>query len=181
MAFLQPVQVDQLPQSIEAFVALHASVAQTPQGGAAMMVIALLAYACDEVLGRQCLTAAVDRERLEEGPDGYDGWQLRTSDMRRVEAQIGRQSYLPKSYVKGATPENGYRLPVPPYVFECSDNPYSGDPETGTYKIFVSCSGAASPRPVTLNRNSRGLWKAHEWSSLIVGVSEPAQEADDNL
>jgi hypothetical protein len=181
MAPLQSVQIDELPQSIEAFVTLRDRVAQTPQGGAAMMVVALLAYAHDEALGRQCLAAAVDRGRLDEGPDGYKGRQLRTSDMRRIETQIGRQPYLPKSYVKGTTPENGYRLPALPYVFEFSDNPYSGDIESGTYKVFVACSGAASPRPVTLNRSGRGIWKAYEWSSLIVGVSEPVQEADDDL
>jgi hypothetical protein len=181
MASIQPVQVDRLPESIEDFVALRDAVAKTPQGGAAMMVVALLAFAEDEALGQQCLTVAVDRGRLQEGPDGYKGWQLRKSDMRRIGEQVARQSYLPKAYIKGATPENGYTLPAPPYIIEFSDNPYSGDPASGTYRVFVACSGAASPRPTTLKRNDKGIWKVFEWSSLVVGVQAPAAQVEDNL
>jgi hypothetical protein len=95
--------------------------------------------------------------------------------------QIEKQAYVPRSYVKGTTPENGYQLPAPPYVFEFSDTPYSGDVDAGTYKVFVACSGAASPRPVTVRRNNRGIWKAYEWSSLVVGVQAPAREVDDDV
>jgi hypothetical protein len=181
MTLIEPVHIDRLPQSIKEFVALRGQVAQTPQGGATMMIVALLLYAEDEALGQQCLTVAVDRGRLVEGTEGYKGWQLRTSDVRLIGSQIGKQSYLLQSYVKGATPENGYQLPALPYVFEFSDNPYSGDPDSGTYKVFVSCSGASRPRPVTVKRNDRGIWKAHEWSSILVGVQGPVQKSQDDL
>lgn len=178
MASLKHIQIDQFPQSVDDFVALRDAVAKTPQGGAAMMVVALLTFAGDEALGQPCLTVAVDRGRLHEG---YKGWQLHKSDMRRIEEQIARQPYLPQSYIKGATPENGYTLPAPPYTFEFSDNAYSGDPASGTYRVFVACSGAASPRPATLKRNDKGFWKASEWSSLVVGVQAPAAQAEDDL
>ncbi len=181
MSAPKPVQIDALPKSVEEFVALRDQIAQTPEGGAAMMILALHAYTEDEELGRQCLTIAVDRDRLQEGPDGYKGWQLRRSNMQRIKSQLQRQAYIPKSYIKGATPENGYQLPAPPHVFTIADNPYSGDPASGKCKLFVVCSGADSPRPVALKRNNRGIWKASEWSSLIVGMRAPAKEVDDDL
>ena len=175
------IQIDQVPQSAEEFIALRDQIATTPQGGAAAMVVALLIYANDEQLGLQCLTIAVDRDRLEEGIAGYRGWQLRRRDIRRIETQIKAGPHIPRSYIEKATPENGYSLPDLPYVLTFSTNPYSGDPDAGAYKLFISCSGASSPRPITVRRNHRGIWKASEWSSLISGVKAPAQGIDDDL
>jgi hypothetical protein len=174
MTALSPIQLDSLPKSIDQFVAWRDRVAVTPQGGAAAMVVALLVYTSDKALGEQCLAAAVDDARLEEGSGGYEGLRLHKTDQRLIESQIKTQGYLPRSYVKGAVPANGYRLPAPPYLFEFSENRYSGDPAAGPYKVFVACSGAASPRPVTLRRDKAGLWKAQEWSSLVVGIQFPA-------
>jgi len=181
MTVQQTIQIDAIPQSIEEFVALRDKIAGTPEGGATMMVVALLAYAEDEQLGQQCLTVAVDRGRLQEGAKGYKGWQLRNTDLQRIRTQLKGSAYLPKSYVQGATPENRYQMPGPPYVFGFSGNPYSGDPSTGTYKTFIASSGAASARPVTLKRNDKGIWKASEWSSLVVGVQAPEQDTSDDL
>lgn len=181
MAVLESVEIDELPQSVEAFIALRDRVAEMPQGGAAMMVVALLMYVEDENVGRQCLAIAVDREKLSEGPRGYEGWQLRASDIWLLHSQIKDKPYIARSYVEGAMPDNGYRLPEPPYVFEFSDNPHSGNPETGTYKVFITSSGASSPRPVTVKRNDEGIWKTYEWSTLIVGVQEPDEEVSDDL
>jgi hypothetical protein len=178
---LDPVQIDALPHSIEEFLALRDEVAKEPQGGAAMMVVALFTYVEDEMLGRQCLAIAASRERLEEGPKGYKGWQLRASDVWLLHTQIKGKDYVLKSYVKGTSPENGYELPAPPYEFTFNENPHSGDPGMGTYKVFITSSGASSPRPVTVKRNDEGIWKAYEWSTLIVGVEPPGQEVSDDL
>jgi hypothetical protein len=181
MSLPTSIQIDGIPQSIDAFVALRDQVATTPQGGAAMMVVALIAYATDEELGRQCLTVAVDRDRLQEGAQGYKGWELRRSDLQRIRLQLQGKAYLAYSYLQGTSPQNGYQPSDPPYILTFQDNPYSGDVDSGTYKTFVHSSGADSPRPVTLKRNNRGVWKASEWSSLIVGVAPPAKKADDDL
>ena len=170
MAVLQPVQIEELPRSVEEFVALQSRVAQTPQGGAAMMVIALLLYTSDRELGERCLAAAVDQGRLEEGSGGFGGWRLRRADLRLIETQLERQPYIPHTYIKGTEAREKYRLPEPPYVLAFTDNPYSGDVETGRYKVFVECTGAAMPRPVRVRRGEDGLWRAEEWSSLVVGV-----------
>lgn len=181
MSALEPVVIQQIPTSLEAFVALRDQVSQVPQGGVAMMVIALHIFADDQELGRQCLTVAVDRGRLVEGPEGYRGWQLGKRDLRRIQNQVERQPYLPRSYFEDATPENDYDLGEPPFTLAFSDNPYSGDPSSGVYKVFVNCSGAQSARPATVKRNNRGIWKADSWSSLITGVRAPATTVDDDL
>jgi hypothetical protein len=181
MSSLEAVQIDQLPGSIEEYLSLRDEMARTPQGGAVMMVIALLLCAKDEELGRQCLTVAVDRSRLAKGSGGYRGWQLLARDMSLIQTQIDSHPHIPRSYVRGATPENRYELPELPFVFELPPQAYSGDPDSGTYKAFLVCSGASRPRPVTLHRNERGIWKAYEWSSLIVGVKEPKREDKDDL
>ncbi len=178
MTALPSVTIEQLPQSAGAFIALQDQVGRTPQGGAGLMVVALLLYAEDVALGHACLAIAVDRDRLSEGASGHDGWQLRGTDRQLIRTQIGSQPHLPRSYIKEATPENGYRLPSPPYELEFSVNPYSGDVASGSYKVFVASSGAASPRPVTVRRDGEGIWKAREWSSLLVGIRKPEPQAD---
>jgi hypothetical protein len=175
------VRVDTLPVSIEGFVAMRDRTADTPEGGAAVMVMALLAYAKNEALGQQCLAVAVDRQWLEEGPGGYRGYRLRTPDVRRIRTQMSSGPHIPRSYIRGTNPENGYRLPESPYVLDLSASPYSGDPASGMVKVFVVSSGASNPRPVTVRRNNRGVWKAYEWSSLTMGVVPPVQGIDDDL
>jgi len=175
------VQIPSLPASIEEFLELRDQVATSPEGGAAMMVVALLAYADEEQLGQACLACAAASTRLVDGSKGYKGRQLSNSNLQRVRLQIRERSYLPGSYVSGATPKNGYELGEPPYTIECSRNMYSGDPASGTCKVFVVSSGASSPRPVTLARNQNGIWKAVEWSSLIVGVQPPSEATSDEL
>jgi hypothetical protein len=34
---------------------------------------------------------------------------------------------------------------------------------------------------MTLKVNDKGLWKAYEWSSLIVGIRTPKKNISDNL
>lgn len=174
------VQIDQLPRSVADFVTLRDRIATSPQGGAAVMVVALLLYTQDEEFGQQCLAAAVDRGRLVKGSQGYQDQQLNARDMQLIRTQIAAHPYLPRSYVQGATPENGYRLPDPPYRFDFAYNPHSGNPDSGVYKPFVVCSGASSPRPVTMRRDSGGIWKAHEWSSLVVDIRPPAHQPEDD-
>ncbi len=175
------VEIGHLPQSIEEFVALRDRIADTPEGGAATMIVALFMYAEDQVVGEQALTVAVDRERLQEAADGYRGWQVRKRPLQSIRRQILDNPHIPRSYFLGTSPESGYRLPEPPLRIECRSGPYSGDMDNRTYKVFVTSSGAPSARPVTLHRNQRGFWKAYEWSSLLLGVRPPSVHEPDDL
>ncbi|NLG27922.1 MAG: hypothetical protein GX557_08420 [Chloroflexi bacterium] len=172
---VQTVRIDTLPGTVEAFVEAADGLAATPEGGAGAFVLALAIAADNVMLGRQCLAAVAAPGRLQPGAHGYKGQELRRSDLQLIERQIVKQRYLPLAYLQGATPENAYTRPALPWEVLVSTNPYSGEPETGRVKLFVACSGAASPRPVTLERDAHGRWRAAEWSSLVMGIVAPRQ------
>ena len=151
-------------QTLDELLALQEKVGQTPEGGAAVLIAALLAWAHDDPKAESYLASALASGQLQFG-------QLKLADRQRLARQLkGRQATI-HSYIEGATPENGYQLPEPPYRLGFSRNPYSGEESSGRVKVFVACSGASTPRPVTLKQDSDGIWRGHEWSSLVVGVA----------
>jgi hypothetical protein len=177
---LPPVIVDKIPASLEEFITLRDTLAVTPQGGAAILIIACVMYTRDSALGEQCLVIALARELLVQGGT-YKGYALSAKEKNFLRKHIGKdsgESYLPRSYARGTSPENGYRLPDGKLVFEYTYNEYSGDMKQGVFKVFITCTGADSPRPVTLTRNDKGFWKAYAWHSLLVTVKPPLFEDD---
>jgi len=172
----QTVKIEQLPGNIEDFVKLRNKIANTPEGGATIMLLALKIYETNKELGSKCLVVAVTKKLLRQG-SVYKSYDILKTDKRLIESQLQRYPYINNSYIKGSSPENGYKVKLP-YVYEFSSNPYSKGSDGVTYKIFVKCSGAASPRPITLTKNNRGLWKASSWSSVLVGI-KPVPEDDD--
>jgi len=170
MPSVPSVQINEMPDSVESFVALRDRLAATPQGGAAIMIVALQLYAKDASLGQACLAIAVDPSRLQEGAAGYQGWQLRLRELQLIRSQLAQQPYLPQSYLGGTAPGANYALPSAPYSIAFAANPLASEPGATEQKVFVVCSGAAKPRPVTLRRDERGVWKALEWSSLVMGI-----------
>jgi len=174
----QTVKIKEAIETVEKFLELRDKIAITPEGGAAVFLLALKIYTDNPKLGKQCLVIAVDQDNLQKG-EIYKGFELITPDMNLIKRQIiEKNRQLPNSYISGSSPENAYEVKLP-YTFEFMSNPSSGDAASGTFKLFVKCSGADSPRPLTLKKNNRGLWKASEWSSLLVGVQKPP--VDDKL
>lgn len=174
------VEIDNVPQSIEAFTEMRNNIATTPQGGAAMFILALKIYTENPELGEKCLIVMVDKGVRRENPNGYKGYTLLNTDMNLIRRQLAKQQYIPKSYISGATPDNAYEVNLP-YMFKFSVNRYSGTVESGNIKLFVACSGASTPRPIRMKINSSGIWKASEWSSLVVGIRKPTNEDIDDL
>ena len=175
------IEIEAIPESIEAFLALRDQIALTPQGGAVMFVLALLGYAKDQESGNKYLTISVDRANLQEDPTGYKGWELINREMQLIRRQLGQHPYLPLSYFQNTSPQIGYALPAAPFTFAFKSDSYSPAEESGEQKIFIYCSGADSPRPISLRRNNRGIWKAYGWSSLLMGIRAPIKELDDDL
>lgn len=169
------VELSSLPRSTDEFLALRDQVAGSARGGAAMFVAALILYGQDEQLGRECLTIAVDQGQLSDGGQGYKGKQLSNRSLQGLKSSVGAKPYIARSYVEGATPDNGYALPKGPLTVRFSRE----DEADGQAKVFVYSSGADSPRPITLRVNDKGVWKAWEWSSLEVGVRPPVVAQDD--
>ncbi len=173
------IKIEKLPTSVEEFIEIRNNLANTPQGGAAVFIIALKLQSENPSLGEQCTVIATDRSKLAPG-NIYKDFQVNNFDMRRIKEQLKRYPYIANSYFVGATPENGYSFKTPTEII-CSSNPHSGNENEGYFKIFVKSSGADSPRPISLEKNNRGIWKAKEWSSIIMGIIPPKIVMDDDL
>lgn len=166
------MKISGFPTNIEEFKMLRDQAAMTPEGGAAMFIIALKMYAENPHEGLKCLIIQREINDLivsgEE--DSYAGYALPGCELSLIKTQLCRQPYIPNSYIMGTTAENDYKIPEGELQFDISINPYSGNPDSGKLKVFVRSTGADTARPVQVSRNSKGIWKATEYSSLIVGV-----------
>jgi hypothetical protein len=176
--FAESITVADLPGTTEEFLTLRDSLAQTPEGGAALFVVALLKYVEDPALGEQYLTIALDLQNLTKSEQGYKGYRPGNS-IQYHQRRIHGMKHLPGSYVVGTSAAEGYQA-GPPYQFDFSRNKFS-EIKADQIKVFIACTGAASPRPITLRRNDKGLWKVYEASSLFVGVVAPAAPDGDDL
>jgi hypothetical protein len=127
-------------------------------------------------LGQKCFVAIADKSEIKTG-EVYKGYTL--SSWMTIKTASQRYPLIANSYIAGSSPENGYAVKLP-YKYKITTNTYSGDPSSGKTKVFVLCSGADSPRPIHLVKNSKGIWKAKSWSSLFTGM-KPAKmnEVDD--
>lgn len=173
------VDVPKMPATVEEFTAWRNQVATEPEGGAAVYVVALATYAKDKDLGLQFLTIAIDQAHLVNGNQGVKGRQPKGIAVQRWKENIGRKPYVARSYFEGTSPENSYQLPAANLEISYSEVRDLGGNRS---KVFVVSSGADSPRPITLQQNDKGLWKAWEWSSLSVGTRPPKQApVDDDL
>jgi len=174
---LGTVTVDKIPNTLEEFLALRDKISDTPQGGATMLIIALIIYAQNPDLGEKCVVISLDMNNLSKG-NTYKGYSVSSSNKYYLD-KVGKnsgQSYIPRSYVKGTSPENDYTIPSGKLKFEYTYNKYSGSIESGEFKVFVDCSGADTPRPIIMKKNKNGIWKAYNWSSIVVGIRKPASE-----
>ncbi len=150
-----------LPMDFEQFIAKLSTLGQSPEGAASAVVIGLGLMVRDRELGRKCISAADP--------------SLPPARFRFVAERLEGKEYLPNSYILGTSPENRYQPLHPPLVIRFSTNPHSGDPSEGRVKLFIECSGADSPRPITVEKNKDGMWTAVEWSSLLTGIRPPVQ------
>ncbi len=181
LAGAQSVDVD-LPAGVattEDFLLFRDAAAQSPEGGAAVFVLAMLLFEQDATLGRNAMVIALDANELRQDPAGYQGYAPGNRADDFVSRYLVPRPYLARSYLLGTSPENGYNPPESRAVrlSRNSTSTIAGD----QVKVFVSCTGADTPRPITMRRNNRGVWKAYEYSSLFVGVRPPAAVADDPL
>ncbi|MBN1253512.1 MAG: hypothetical protein JXR51_03165 [Bacteroidales bacterium] len=172
----QTITISSVPGTVEEFITLRNQQATTPEGGAALFMLALKIYNDYPELGQQCLVLSVDKNLLWEG-DVYKGYSLSKSDISLIDRQFAGNNKIADAYIKGGNPENSYSVKLP-YVYEFTNNAYSGDKSHGEFKVFVKCYGADSPRPINMRKNDKGIWKAASWSSILVGVKVPPASDD---
>lgn len=172
----QETVIGEVPTSAEEFLALRNNLAKTPEGGAACFVAALLAFSKSKDVGMQCLTLGIDRGSVIQG-DVYKGYAPSGSVMYHINRISGYDMwpYLGYAYIKGALAKNNYQV-SPPLTIVSYRQKNSGTDASGQVKVFVRNDGFR-PRPITLKRNDKGIWKAYEFSSLLLNVNPPAYRA----
>lgn len=150
-----------LPETLAEFSALPQAEMKTPFDTAALAVLAFCFYPENRELALSMLDVL-------RGPR-----PLSPMEKQFFADRFRDQDYVPRSYFKGATPENRY-LPSEPYTVVVSEGPYSYQNQ-GYAKLYLSSGGADSPRSVDLRQAKDGKWYLWE-QYFLVGIRKPADE-----
>lgn len=173
--------IAKVPTTIEDFVELRNQLASTPEGGAATFVVAMMMYTENETLGMQAFTVVLDQNNLVEGgtKSVYMGYSPSLGVQQDIRNYYGKhKDHLANSYIVGTSHTDNYKLSSAPYKMAFTRNRYTEQTD-GSMRIFIKCNGADTPRPITLKKNNRGIWKVTNYSSLFVGVRKMPK--DDRL
>ena len=152
-----------LPESLDEFKMLPEAKLDDPYKTAALTVVALCVYAADKNIGIEMLNFL-------KGPRPLSNMEIQFIDDRLRDGK----TYVPFSYFKGATPENGY-TPDEPYSITVESNPYS-DANQGYKKLIIKSSGADTPREVQLRMKGDGQWLL--WEQFLLPDIRKPKSAD---
>lgn len=166
------ITINSMPDNLNDFLALQSQIGNTPQGGVAMMILAMRIYQKDAIVGRMCLSAtSTDPLVSDSTAEGsYNGKIINSASISRLTENMKSYPYLPLIYFKGAAPTNSYTPSGPPYVLNMFTNPYcyaSGSDGLVRIKLFVETLGADSARPASVKKVG-GIYKITEYSSLYL-------------
>jgi hypothetical protein len=175
---MKQVNLKSIPQNIEAFTQIRNEIANSPEGGAATFVLAMILFEKDRKMGTDALTMVLDRSNLVESMNGYKGFSPGQSIKYHL-SRFDSKPFWGRTYIIGTGPETAYMLPTELLV-ETNRNSAS-EQANGDVKIFVKCTGADSHRPITLRANDKGIWKAVECSSMFLDMRAPKQIISDDL
>ena len=84
------------------------------------------------------------------------------------------KDYVPRSFFKGATPDNDYQASAP-YTVAVEENPYTYADE-GYAKLYLTSGGADSPRPVQLRLAKDGKW--YLWEQFLLSDIRPPESSN---
>ncbi len=147
------VVFDNIPQTVEEFTSLPQASQTSEFDVAALTVIALSVYPKDKEQSIAMLNVLRGPRPLSEMEKQFIRDRFMDSD------------YVPRSFFKGATPENDYTVDAP-YTIVVEDNPYSYEQE-GYAKLFLKSGGADSLRNVQLRLAKDGKW--YLWDQMLLG------------
>ena len=154
-----------LPKALEEFQTQIAEKASDPKAATKLFFDAVFVYiGGNRELGEQLITEM----------SRYKDWNKPRSAF--VMALRGKP-HIFRSYAKGATPENQYKMDPNKYELmftgKVDNRPFVDKAEGRFAKLFVKSNGADLPRPIAFQRNRRGEYKAYEYSSIYVDVRPP--------
>ena len=153
------VTLSEIPVSLAQLQAMPEAALTRPEHTAALVIAALCVYPANKEAALEMLTFL-------HGPKG-----LSTYDKQFIADRFRDKDYVPRSYFRGATPQNNYE-PTEPYTLEFFENPYSRDQE-GYVILHIRSGGADSPRQIKLrNKPSTGQWFLWE-QFLLADIRKP--------
>ena len=167
----QTVRIEQMPTTVEQFVALQQNL-NTPEGAAACFAVAMLTYELDPDLSRAFFTLSLTDANLMDGRNGYNGRQPDVGYQDHIERRLKYDSGMARSYVQGTNRNDNYILPLLPYDFVLTRNDRSIESDD-LIRVYLESTGADTPRPVLTMRGKDGQWRVDGASSLFVGVAAP--------
>lgn len=158
------VVIQQIPVNLAQMQALPEAALKEPQHAAALTIAALTMYPVDK-------EAALEMLAYLQGPKGLSAY-----DKQFIADRFRDKDYVPRSYFRGATPENNYE-PAEPYTLDFFENPYSRDQlSEGYLTLHIRSGGADSPRQIKLrNKPSTGQWFLWE-QFLLSDIRKPVAE-----
>ena len=158
------ITFDDIPETMEAFMSLPSAKLETPADTAALTAVAFCVYPVNKEHSLQMLNFL-------KGPGG----PLSEFEKQFIRDRfMDNKDYIPRSFFDGATPENDY-MPSAPYTLKVLTNPYSINREEGTANLFLTSSGADTPRAVVLRLAKDGKWYLWE-QYLLSDIRKPESE-----
>lgn len=101
-----------------------------------------------------------------------DNWD-RSGAASTFLTQIRREPHILRSYLRGATPENGYRADTS--RVELNIERSVEDKYNRGWNVTLRSSGADMPRPVYLRKSTKtGLWFVDNHANVYVGIRKPS-------
>lgn len=151
-----------LPQNVAQLQALHEASLDSAFKTTALTILALCRY-------EHSPEDAIAMLNFLKGPAEVSGYEKQF-----IRERLQGKAYIPRSYLAGATPQNGYQ-PTTPYTVTVIENPYSFDNENWA-TLYVSSGGADNPRTIKLRKKpSTGQWFLNDiqcLSEIRVPVAE---------
>ncbi len=159
--------------STEEFLARRGPLAATPQGGAALLMHALIRRNQDPVEGSRMLVLALHPDNLvsSSAETGYEGY----GPSRSTGYLIDQIDKMPQCM-------DTYAPPGDSLVFRFRDQTkHVGTIESGRYTVFLCTPAASICRAVSMRRSPRGFWKVYNLSSIATGCALPPANAKPDL
>lgn len=159
----------QLPQTLDEMKAQHVLLGTTPEGAVTSFIEACFVY-------MNPATRDAGREMLQflALPLQFDvEWDRMPSQRRFSEYLLdGDHHHVWRSYIKGSSPENGYRMNPDDWILSFARGDFEDKDRTATIDIYSS--GADDPRPVHVKLDQEsGLWYVADWDALLQEVRPP--------
>lgn len=180
------VKVGSLPTTVPAFLALRAKLKKDAFNAAALYIVALLNMSMNYERGKKMLLLSTSENRLSKsgkGPGVYKGYDFRRSYYYHLNRYKGsKRLNCFAGFAAGAKSADGKWVfnPRNVNVDVKVQTKYVPNVKTGRYKLFIKTVNRATPFPLHLRKNRRGIWKINNDSSSWTGCALPKRTTPSN-